>query len=432
MKKRENSYHPIKALKLALDEWLPEISAHRLAFAKLIPSQISSLPSAAGLVFVTVFFFYFSSATFLSKLSVTSTMSSTSSISTDTSVVYSSSAVGILPLYTPPAIAEAVTNPYMPPPLLENNGTNPLSTTSTSTTTTTNTNHTPVLTVAMQAVNSLTDEYSEPMELAPPSTSGSQSELENSPSCNKKLKTIEECVAACNSIVEAAVVEMRENKSSENLTDLVGNSETNGDARTNNVGHSVDASPMSEVAMNDEDGDESSAKRRHYSTQLPLFEGQMQIDKDETADDMDSPLATFSRADLQLMCELFYLPFEHGPRANYLIDEFLWLRNNASVVRQSHECLTAKLVNEIFRRFSFNGDIFFFVSKAEEWTRRASEFEHLSKTFTDLCVRLVDCPNRGLVYDFYPYVFDLQGVLNSLNCFVKWLGKQFFRSKSSF
>lgn len=35
-KKDAKSYHPLKALKLALDEWLPEISEPRTAFAKLI------------------------------------------------------------------------------------------------------------------------------------------------------------------------------------------------------------------------------------------------------------------------------------------------------------------------------------------------------------------------------------------------------------
>jgi protein O-GlcNAcase / histone acetyltransferase len=38
--------------------------------------------------------------------------------------------------------------------------------------------------------------------------------------------------------------------------------------------------------------------------------------------------------DLILMCELFYLPFEHGAQGAQLLQEFMWLKANApSVMR---------------------------------------------------------------------------------------------------
>jgi protein O-GlcNAcase / histone acetyltransferase len=38
--------------------------------------------------------------------------------------------------------------------------------------------------------------------------------------------------------------------------------------------------------------------------------------------------------DLILMCELFYLPFEHGAQGAQLLQEFMWLKANApSVIR---------------------------------------------------------------------------------------------------
>lgn len=38
--------------------------------------------------------------------------------------------------------------------------------------------------------------------------------------------------------------------------------------------------------------------------------------------------------DLILMCELFYLPFEHGAQGAQLLQEFMWLKaNSPSLIR---------------------------------------------------------------------------------------------------
>jgi hypothetical protein len=37
--------------------------------------------------------------------------------------------------------------------------------------------------------------------------------------------------------------------------------------------------------------------------------------------------------------------------------------------------------------------------------------------------RLTFSANRELVYDLYPYVWDMRGVVSLLNSYVKWLGK---------
>lgn len=36
--------------------------------------------------------------------------------------------------------------------------------------------------------------------------------------------------------------------------------------------------------------------------------------------------------DLYLLCDLFYLPFEHGNRGFKLLNEFNWLKANANVL----------------------------------------------------------------------------------------------------
>ena len=47
------------------------------------------------------------------------------------------------------------------------------------------------------------------------------------------------------------------------------------------------------------------------------------------SDDEEAPLNV---KDLQLLCDLFYLPFEHGPQGLQILHEFQWLKTNSSVV----------------------------------------------------------------------------------------------------
>lgn len=41
--------------------------------------------------------------------------------------------------------------------------------------------------------------------------------------------------------------------------------------------------------------------------------------------------------DLFLLCDLFYLPFEHGSRSLQIINEFYWLKSNASLLVSSYK-----------------------------------------------------------------------------------------------
>ena len=36
--------------------------------------------------------------------------------------------------------------------------------------------------------------------------------------------------------------------------------------------------------------------------------------------------------DLHLLCDLFYLPYEHGSQGLQLLNEFQWLKTNASAI----------------------------------------------------------------------------------------------------
>jgi len=41
--------------------------------------------------------------------------------------------------------------------------------------------------------------------------------------------------------------------------------------------------------------------------------------------------------DLLLMCDLFYLPFEHGPQSVQYLTEFNWLKSNAHLVSKENQ-----------------------------------------------------------------------------------------------
>ncbi|GLG94790.1 Bifunctional protein NCOAT [Gryllus bimaculatus] len=62
------------------------------------------------------------------------------------------------------------------------------------------------------------------------------------------------------------------------------------------------------------------------------------------------------------------------------------------------------------------------VDKVDEWLERAVKLEDMSKALNTLFQRLTFCANRELLYDLYPYVWDMRGVVSLLNSYVKWLG----------
>jgi hypothetical protein len=54
--------------------------------------------------------------------------------------------------------------------------------------------------------------------------------------------------------------------------------------------------------------------------------------------------------DLSLLCDLFYLPFEHGGQGLQLLQEFNWLKSNAHVVIAANQKKDASRSEVSFRR----------------------------------------------------------------------------------
>uniref|UniRef100_A0A8C5GSD5 Protein O-GlcNAcase n=1 Tax=Gouania willdenowi TaxID=441366 RepID=A0A8C5GSD5_GOUWI len=112
--------------------------------------------------------------------------------------------------------------------------------------------------------------------------------------------------------------------------------------------------------------------------------------------------------DLILLAELFYLPYEHGSKAVQMLKEFNWLRANSSVV--SVNCKRKE--NE----------------KVAEWQLRAEKFEEMCCSVIQMFTRLSNTANRTILYDLYPYIWDIKSIMSMVKSFVQWLG---CRSQSS-
>ncbi|XP_019949637.1 protein O-GlcNAcase isoform X2 [Paralichthys olivaceus] len=112
--------------------------------------------------------------------------------------------------------------------------------------------------------------------------------------------------------------------------------------------------------------------------------------------------------DLSLLAELFYLPYEHGSKAMQMLKEFNWLRANSSVV--SVNCK---------RKES---------EKVAEWQTRAEAFEEMCCSVMQMFTRLSNSANRTILYDLYPYIWDIKSIISMVKSFVQWLG---CRSQSS-
>ncbi|EDW96236.1 uncharacterized protein Dyak_GE25717 [Drosophila yakuba] len=123
--------------------------------------------------------------------------------------------------------------------------------------------------------------------------------------------------------------------------------------------------------------------------------------------------------DLVLLCDLFYLPFEHGSRGHKLLVEFNWLKINANVILQD--------------RTAAGGGDAIKAAKPEvsEWHQRREQFDHLCSAVVELLIKIANCQNKEICHELYSYVWDISGALSLLNCYVKWLALGHFPQNTS-
>nr|XP_061816114.1 protein O-GlcNAcase-like isoform X2 [Nerophis lumbriciformis] len=108
-----------------------------------------------------------------------------------------------------------------------------------------------------------------------------------------------------------------------------------------------------------------------------------------------------SESQVRLLVGLYYLPHEHGPSAQKLLQDLTWLKTNCHLVSiNSKKDLSQKV---------------------DEWRGRASRFLSLCEDIAQLHCSVVGGANRAVLYDLYPYVWDLRNMALVAKAFVCWL-----------
>ena len=153
---------------------------------------------------------------------------------------------------------------------------------------------------------------------------------------------------------------------------------------------------------------------KHLSDDVVMAESlsnnSMQIEV--TADDEKANLQTITYDDILLLCDLFYLPFEHGKQGLQLLNEFQYLKTNASVL-----CGSKKLSP---------GDL-----EVQEWYRRSEKLFKLGDSIFLLTKRIASCINRELCYDLFTYAWEISSVISIYTAYVKWLALGKFPANSN-
>ena len=160
--------------------------------------------------------------------------------------------------------------------------------------------------------------------------------------------------------------------------------------------------------------DETIVKTDNFETTPDslVTKGALSIDSAEemqTESEIDEETRSnqLTHEDLSLLVDLFFLPFEYGGQGLQLLHEFHWLKANGFLVSEYRKKRTDSKSPEV-----------------SEWYERAAKFDEMTSSVRRLLIRLTFCKNRSLLYDLYPYVWDVKGAISLLNSYVKWLGKK--------
>jgi len=116
--------------------------------------------------------------------------------------------------------------------------------------------------------------------------------------------------------------------------------------------------------------------------------------------------------DVLLICHLFYLPYEHGPRANLLLQTACWLLGHIPSAVS-----TLDSVSNCNSSSSDEGE-----EMAYEWYHRAGQFHRLNREIAIVVDKLVNIPNREMLYEIYAYITDIRSTLALVNSYIKWHG----------
>jgi len=119
----------------------------------------------------------------------------------------------------------------------------------------------------------------------------------------------------------------------------------------------------------------------------------------ETMKEDKSKSMALSHENLQLLTEMFCLPYEHGTKGNQLLSDFEWLLENVSDI---YEEPPSK-------------------EKVSKWFEKLLQCDEKSQEVYNLFTNFSKIPNEAILYDLYPYIWDVKEVVSALESYVHWL-----------
>ncbi|XP_065173924.1 protein O-GlcNAcase isoform X2 [Atheta coriaria] len=361
-----NMYHPRQALRNAITEWLPEFSRHKNAWGPIAKPQpavaiapVPIIPSINTCMSLTTSTTTTNTAT-TSVMVATTPVVNTTQLQALAEVSANESLINPLPgpvmnsLVSPTKVIcnEAIPNPITPAPI-------------------------PVKVIAEN-------------ELPPPNITilnGSSKDLDGKAENDKTDVSNESSLSPS---------EPMDCNSTPNISP----------AHNPKNADSSDDVAMSEVSLSSGTGSASSS--------LPLSDAMLVENPPQEIENERKQSDQLTVEDLQLLCDLFYLPFEHGGQGLQILQEFNWLKSNAQVVinanraAENTDCKNAP--------------------EAQEWRMRAEKMNEMTVGINRLLQRLSMCNNRELLHDLHSYAWDIRGVISLLNSYIKWLAGGHFPS----
>ncbi|CAL2049057.1 unnamed protein product [Caenorhabditis brenneri] len=106
---------------------------------------------------------------------------------------------------------------------------------------------------------------------------------------------------------------------------------------------------------------------------------------------------------LTAMCEMFYLPFENGPRVKTMFKDFTWLMQNASVMKRGFQ--------EIETLDPLQSD----------WLVKYDGINEFLTNAIDAFFFVTQAPNKLLLAELVPFMFDIHGCCVVLIAVARWM-----------
>uniref|UniRef100_A0A8C7KPD7 protein O-GlcNAcase n=1 Tax=Oncorhynchus kisutch TaxID=8019 RepID=A0A8C7KPD7_ONCKI len=124
--------------------------------------------------------------------------------------------------------------------------------------------------------------------------------------------------------------------------------------------------------------------------------------------------APLSESQIRLLVGLHYLPHEHGPSAQRLLQDLTWLKEHCHLVSANDKKGPPQKVC-VCRSKALH-------LSAEEWRGRAAGFLGVCEEIAALHSSVVSGVRKAVLYDLYPYVWDLRNTALVAKAFICWLG----------